>query len=92
LRLQRKATNGKDGYPGKPMSTVKYTIQPYKHKVNKPPGETSHIITELMDTGLAKDITSGDGLGTDNMTCIIIQFIREEAEEDIKRNTSLQEI
>ena len=39
----------------------------------KPPGETSFIIEEIMDQGIAKgDITMSDGTGTDNMTCIII--------------------
>ena len=37
--------------------------------------ETSFIIEEMMDQGIAKgDITMSDGTGTDNMTCIIIQF------------------
>ena len=36
-------------------------------------GETSFIIEELMNQGIAKgDITMSDGTGTDNMTCIII--------------------
>jgi hypothetical protein len=39
----------------------------------KPKGETSFIIEEMMDHGIAKgDITMSDGTGTDNMTCIII--------------------
>ena len=38
-------------------------------------GETSFIIEELMNQGIAKgDITMSDGTGTDNMTCIIVQF------------------
>jgi len=38
-------------------------------------GETSFIIEEMMDHGIAKgDITMSDGTGTDNMTCIIVQF------------------
>jgi len=41
----------------------------------KQKGETSFIIEEMMDQGIAKgDITMSDGTGTDNMTCIIIQF------------------
>ena len=41
----------------------------------KPKGETSFIVEEMMDHGIAKgDITMSDGTGTDNMTCIIIQF------------------
>ena len=44
-------------------------------KKTKPPGETSFIIEEMMDQGIAKgDITMSDGTGTDNMTCIIVQF------------------
>jgi hypothetical protein len=39
----------------------------------KPKGETSFIIEEMMDHGIAKgDITMSDGTGTDNMTCIIV--------------------
>lgn len=41
----------------------------------KQKGETSFIIEEMMDQGIAKgDITMSDGTGTDNMTCIIVQF------------------
>jgi len=36
-------------------------------------GDTSFIIEEMMDQGIAKgDITMSDGTGTDNMTCIIV--------------------
>lgn len=43
------------------------------NKKIKPKGETSFIIEEMMDHGIAKgDITMSDGTGTDNMTCIII--------------------
>ena len=36
-------------------------------------GETSFIVEKLMDNGIAKgDITQSDGIGTDNMTCIIV--------------------
>jgi len=41
----------------------------------KPKGETSFIVEEMMDQGIAKgDITMSDGTGTDNMTCVLIQF------------------
>ena len=41
----------------------------------KQKGETSFIIEEMMDQGIAKgDITMSDGTGTDNMTCVIVQF------------------
>jgi len=44
-----------------------------KSSEKKPPGETSYIIEEMMDHGIAKgDITMSDGTGTDNMTCIIV--------------------
>jgi hypothetical protein len=43
------------------------------NKKIKPKGETSFIIEEMMDNGIAKgDITMSDGTGTDNMTCVII--------------------
>lgn len=52
-------------------------------------GDTSFIIEEMMDQGIAKgDITMSDGTGTDNMTCIIVQFrdpedvAKEKASED----------
>lgn len=49
-------------------------------KKSKPKGETSFIIEELMDQGIAKgDITMSDGTGTDNMTCVIVQFRDPEA-------------
>ena len=42
---------------------------------NKIKGETTFIIEEMMDQGIAKgDITLSDGTGTDNMTCIIVFF------------------
>lgn len=45
-------------------------------------GETSFIIEDLMNQGIAKgDITMSDGTGTDNMTCIIVQF---RDPEDVK--------
>ena len=44
-------------------------------KKNKVKGDTSFIIEEMMDNGIAKgDITMSDGTGTDNMTCVIVQF------------------
>ena len=52
-------------------------------KNKKPKGETSFIIEEMMDHGIAKgDITMSDGTGTDNMTCIIVQF---RDPEDVKK-------
>ena len=59
-------------------------------KKQKLKGETSFIIEEMMQQALAKgDITMSDGTGTDNMTCIIVQFrdpeevkSEKEAEEE----------
>ena len=34
----------------------------------------STIIENLMDTIICKDIMNEDGIGSDNMTCIIVQF------------------
>lgn len=43
------------------------------NKKIKTKGETSFIIEEMMDHGIAKgDISMSDGTGTDNMTCILI--------------------
>ena len=43
------------------------------NKKGKPKGEVSYIIEEMMDQGIAKgDISTQDGTGTDNMTCVII--------------------
>ena len=53
-------------------------LKPTKHQSEplrrvKKPGEVSFIIEEKMDEGIAKgDINDSDGIGTDNMTCIII--------------------
>ena len=30
------------------------------------------MIGELMDKGLAKEVQSSNGIGTDNMTCIVV--------------------
>jgi len=52
-------------------------------------GETSFIIEELMNQGIAKgDITMSDGTGTDNMTCIIVQF---RDPEDVKSEKETKE-
>lgn len=59
-------------------------------KKPKVKGETSFIIEEMMNQGIAKgDITMSDGTGTDNMTCVIIQFrdpedVKQDAEEEQK--------
>ena len=58
-------------YAKNQLKPSKQSSEPLKKA--KPPGETSFIIEEMMDQGIAKgDITLSDGTGTDNMTCIII--------------------
>lgn len=58
------------------MSSPTKTGRSSKDGLSKKPkikGETSFIIEELMNQGIAKgDITMSDGTGTDNMTCIIV--------------------
>ena len=55
-------------------------------------GETSFIIEEMMSNCIAKgDITMSDGTGTDNMTCVIVQFrdpedAKKDKEEENKSN------
>lgn len=45
-------------------------------------GETSFIVEKLFDQGIAKgDISMSDGTGTDNMTGIIIRFLKNEIEK-----------
>jgi len=57
----------------------------------KQKGETSFIIEELMNQGIAKgDITMSDGTGTDNMTCIIIQF-RDPEEVKAEKDSEAEE-
>ena len=79
LKKLKQVINSMDGYPAHPMKTYKKYIKPYKVK-QRNPGEVSFIIEEMMDRGIAKgDITHSDGIGTDNMTCIIIDFIDGDA-------------
>lgn len=57
------------------MSKGKSEMAAPTGKKGKTKGETSFIIEEMMDQGIAKgDITMSDGTGTDNMTCVIVQF------------------
>lgn len=66
-------TTGLNNSPLK-MSKGKSEMSTPGKKV-KQKGETSFIIEEMMDQGIAKgDITMSDGTGTDNMTCVIVQF------------------
>ena len=58
--------------PGLAMKKGKSEGNPL-NKNKKPKGEVSFIIEEMMDKGIAKgDISTQDGTGTDNMTCVII--------------------
>ena len=64
-----------------------------KDKKFKVKGETSFIIEEMMDHGIAKgDITMSDGTGTDNMTCVIIYFRDPEdaKKDDLNSPTDLK--
>lgn len=80
-----------DGYPAHPMKTYKKYIKPYKVK-QRNPGEVSFIIEEMMDRGIAKgDITHSDGIGTDNMTCIIIDFIDENQNAVVPQSIQLDD-
>lgn len=55
------------------MSPTKTSKKDGTTKKLKVKGETSFIIEELMNQGIAKgDITMSDGTGTDNMTCVIV--------------------
>lgn len=59
------------GLAGSPLKISKTKSE--SSKKTKIKGDTSFIIEEMMDQGIAKgDITLSDGTGTDNMTCIII--------------------
>jgi len=59
-------------------------------KKTKIKGDISFIIEEMMDHGIAKgDITMSDGTGTDNMTCIIIQF-RDESDVSKDESTAAE--
>lgn len=78
--------------PGSPMKMSKTKSE--SSKKTKPKGETSFIVEEMMDHGIAKgDITMSDGTGTDNMTCIIVYF-RDPAdvakEKEAKEETKNQ--
>lgn len=56
-----------------PLKLGKAKSEGLSAKKVKVKGETSFIIEEIMNQGIAKgDITMSDGTGTDNMTCIIV--------------------
>jgi len=58
-----------------PLKIGKSKSESLSSKKLKVKGETSFIIEEIMNQGIAKgDITMSDGTGTDNMTCVIFQF------------------
>lgn len=59
---------------------------------NKSKGETTFIIEEMMEQGIAKgDITMSDGTGTDNMTCIIIFFRDPDEAKSLEYNGKEEE-
>jgi len=71
--------NGVNGKHSSP--TVKGSSSPMKKKA-LPKGETSYIVEEMMDKGIAKgDITMSDGTGTDNMTCIVVRLLDQTKTE-----------
>ena len=76
------------GLSSSPMKISKMKSEASSNsKKIKPKGETSFIIEEMMDHGIAKgDITMSDGTGTDNMTCIIVQF---RDPDDVKKELEL---
>lgn len=79
-----KKAGGLGGSPLKVSKTKSETSKKTKIK-----GDTSFIIEEMMDQGIAKgDITMSDGTGTDNMTCIIIQF--RDADEVARESTAAE--
>jgi serine/threonine protein phosphatase PrpC len=45
-------------------------------KLKKKRGKESvaSVVEELFDAILAEDIASSNGIGTDNMTCIVVEF------------------
>jgi serine/threonine protein phosphatase PrpC len=94
------ASASKIGRQGKGLDVKKMGASPTKlgskskseglsSKKLKVKGETSFIIEELMSQGIAKgDITMSDGTGTDNMTCIIVQFRDpDDSKNDNKEET-----
>jgi serine/threonine protein phosphatase PrpC len=76
--VKQKSRSSKNGLSNSPLKMSKTKSE--SSKKAKPKGETSFIIEEMMDQGIAKgDITMSDGTGTDNMTCIIV-FFRDPAD------------
>ena len=68
-----RSSKGLDLVKNKKTPTSKVGTKSKSEKKIKTKGETTYIIEEMMNQGIAKgDITMSDGTGTDNMTCIII--------------------
>jgi hypothetical protein len=68
-----RSSKGLDLVNNKKTPTAKVGSKSKSEKKIKTKGETTYIIEEMMNQGIAKgDITMSDGTGTDNMTCIII--------------------
>lgn len=81
--------------PNSPLKINKAKSEGLSSKKLKLKGETSFIIEEMMNQGIAKgDITMSDGTGTDNMTCIIVQLRDpndakdDEPGEEAKQNSN----
>lgn len=47
-------------------------------KVNKSKGLVSKVIEEMFDKIIATDIMSSAGVGTDNMTCVVVEFLQNK--------------
>ncbi|KAG0433717.1 hypothetical protein HPB47_019663 [Ixodes persulcatus] len=58
--------------------TSQETVDFVKQELDKGTKPLSKICELLFDACLAPD-TSGDGTGCDNMTCIVVQFHREDS-------------
>ena len=47
-------------------------------KANKSKGLVSKVIEEMFDKNIATDIMSSAGVGTDNMTCVVVEFLQNK--------------
>ena len=52
-------------------------IKGMRDALNSRKGKISGCIEELFEEIIATDILSSGGIGTDNMTCIVVEFIRK---------------
>ena len=60
--------------------TSQQAVNYLKAELKKPgkTGKLSSIIGKMLDSILAKDVQSSDGIGCDNMTCMVILFKRKK--------------